>query len=59
MGIFQIKTSWIFYSMWKFSIVFDVDMTSIKSGDELKIQPIISYIIFPLLSFVDWTNKYW
>ena len=55
---FKLKHHGYFTRCGNFSIVFNIDMTSIESGDELKIQPIISMMILPL-DFTDSTNKSW
>ena len=55
---FKLKHHGYFTRCGNFSIVFNIDMTSIESGDELKIQPIISRMILPL-DFRGSTNKSW
>ena len=60
---FKLKHHGYFTRCGNFSIVFNVDMTSIESGDELTIQPIMSQIAlpsdFPDFPDPDNTNKFW
>ncbi|KYK23457.1 hypothetical protein AYK21_02585 [Thermoplasmatales archaeon SG8-52-2] len=54
---FKLKHHGYYKKTGNFSIVFNVDMTSIESGDEIIIQPIIYSFTIPYTAFPDKTNK--
>ena len=54
---FKLKHHGYFIKTGNFSIVINVDMTSVESGDELIIQPIIYWFTIPFMTLLDKTNK--
>jgi len=54
---FKLKHHGYFIKTGNFSIVFNVDTSSVESGDKVIIYPIIYYFSIPFTAFPDKTNK--